>query len=55
MANERGFDRALPHVLIHEGGKVDHPKDPGGRTYKGITQRVFNAKRGKSNLPIRDF
>lgn len=54
MANERGFDRALPHVLIHEGGKVDHPKDPGGRTNKGITQRVYNAWRAKSNLPIRD-
>lgn len=54
MANERGFDRALPHVLIHEGGKVDHPKDPGGRTNKGITQRVYNAWRAKSNLPARD-
>lgn len=54
MANERGFDRALPHILVHEGGKVDHPKDPGGRTNKGITQRVYNAWRAKSNLPARD-
>lgn len=54
MANERGFDRALPHVLVHEGGKVDHPKDPGGRTNKGVTQRVYNAWRSKSNLPPRD-
>lgn len=54
MANERGFDRALPHVLIHEGGKVNHPKDPGGRTNKGVTQRVYNAWRSKSNLPARD-
>ena len=54
MAIERGFDRAIPHVLIHEGGKVDHPKDPGGRTNNGITQRVYNAWRSKSNLPPRD-
>ncbi|WP_108459215.1 glycoside hydrolase family 108 protein [Devosia naphthalenivorans] len=54
MSNLRGFDRALPHVLVHEGGKVDHPKDPGGRTNKGVTQRVYNAWRGKSHLPMRD-
>lgn len=54
MANERGFDRALPHILVHEGGKVEHPKDPGGRTNQGITQRVYNAWRAKSNLPARD-
>lgn len=54
MANERGFLRALPHILIHEGGKVDHPKDPGGRTNMGVTQRVYNAWRSKSNLPARD-
>ncbi len=25
------FGRALPLVLKHEGGYVDHPKDPGAR------------------------
>lgn len=34
---------ALKLILAHEGGKVDHPKDPGGRTNKGITQRVYTA------------
>jgi lysozyme family protein len=48
------FKEALARVLIHEGGKVDHPKDPGGRTNKGITQRVYNGWRTKSFLPIRD-
>jgi lysozyme family protein len=48
------FQQALAVVLVHEGGKVDHPKDPGGRTNKGITQRVYNAWRGKSNLPVKD-
>jgi lysozyme family protein len=26
---------------MHEGGPVDHPKDTGGRTNKGITQPVY--------------
>lgn len=37
-----------------EGGKVDHPKDPGGRTAYGVTQRVYNAYRRNRNLPVRD-
>jgi len=48
------FEEALKHILAHEGGKVDHPKDPGGRTNMGITQRVYNGWRSKSNLPPRD-
>ncbi len=48
------FQEALKHILVHEGGKVDHPKDPGGRTNMGITQRVYNGWRAKSNLPPRD-
>jgi lysozyme family protein len=48
------FKDALSRVLMHEGGRVDHPKDPGGRTNKGITQRVYSAWRQKSALPVRD-
>ena len=54
MATNGNFQEALKHVLVHEGGKVDHPKDPGGRTNMGITQRVYNGWRTKNNLPIRD-
>ena len=35
------FDECLKIVLKHEGGYVNHPKDPGGRTMLGVTQRVY--------------
>lgn len=37
------FMRAQPHVLAYEGKFSNHPSDPGGRTYEGITQRVWDA------------
>jgi len=40
--------------LVFEGGKVDHPRDPGGRTNMGVTQRVYNGFRKARNLPTRD-
>ena len=35
------FNAALQHVLKSEGGYVDHPKDPGGRTNLGVTARTW--------------
>lgn len=49
-----GFLASLPFVLRWEGGFVDHPKDPGGRTNKGVTQRVYDAWRRRQGLPVRD-
>lgn len=49
-----GFKRSMPHLLTHEGGKVDHPRDPGGRTNQGITQRVYNGYRLRREQPARD-
>ena len=35
------FSDALSVILRHEGGYVNHPRDPGGRTNLGVTQRVW--------------
>ena len=35
------FNRAIEVILKHEGGYVDHPDDPGGKTNFGISQRAF--------------
>ena len=35
------FDKAIPWVLEHEGGFVDHPSDPGGATNFGISLRFL--------------
>lgn len=48
------FAPSLALVLQHEGGKVDDPQDPGGRTAYGITQRVYDDWRGEQGLPVRD-
>lgn len=39
------FTAALAAVLVHEGGYVNHPADPGGATNRGVTQRVYDAYR----------
>lgn len=38
---KENWQSALEHVLKHEGGYVNHPADPGGRTNLGVTQRVW--------------
>lgn len=48
------FEASLPFVLRWEGGFVDHPNDPGGRTNKGVTQKVYDAWRKRQGLPARD-
>ncbi|HHB82048.1 MAG TPA: hypothetical protein ENK61_01120 [Devosia sp.] len=35
------FDYCLTQVLRHEGGYVDHPRDPGGATNFGITRKTL--------------
>lgn len=35
------FKTALHLILEHEGGYVNHPKDPGGETNYGISKRAY--------------
>ena len=35
------FDDCLKKLLVHEGGYVNHPEDPGGMTNLGVTARVW--------------
>ena len=35
------FDEAFEKLIGHEGGFVDHPRDPGGATKYGISQRSY--------------
>ncbi|GGO22307.1 glycoside hydrolase family 108 protein [Deinococcus humi] len=48
------FERAHEFTARWEGGLVDHPADPGGRTAYGVTQRVYTAWRTGQKLPARD-
>ncbi len=39
------FAACVAEVLRHEGGYVDHPRDPGGCTHRGITRRTLEGWR----------
>jgi lysozyme family protein len=38
---KENFESSLERLLAHEGGFVNHPKDPGGMTNLGVTKRVW--------------
>lgn len=44
------YKPSLSLVLAHEGGYVNHPKDPGGATNKGVTQGVYDSYRKVKGL-----
>ena len=44
---KHNWDEAIKHILKWEGGYVNHPSDPGGRTNLGVTQRVWEEWTGK--------
>jgi len=45
---------SLKFVLRWEGGFVDNPNDPGGRTNKGVTQKVYDQWRVRQGAPAQD-
>jgi len=47
------FPRAFDLLKVHEGGFSDHPRDPGGATMKGVTQRTYDAYRFRQKQPPR--
>lgn len=42
MTPASNFSRVIGFTLHEEGGNVDDPQDPGGRTSRGITQKVWD-------------
>jgi lysozyme family protein len=50
----QAFHVALPFILRWEGGFVDDPDDPGGRTNKGVTHTTYNAWRARQGLGPKD-
>jgi len=54
---QSNFPICLSHVLKHEGGYVDHPKDPGGATNKGITIGTLSKWLGRkaTKQEVRDI
>jgi Glycosyl hydrolase 108/Peptidase_C39 like family/Predicted Peptidoglycan domain len=48
------FQKALTFTLKWEGGKVDNPHDPGGRTNMGITQATYERYLRRQKRVIKD-
>lgn len=44
------IEQSMRYVLKHEGGFSNHPKDPGGATNYGVTQKVYDAYRQRKGL-----
>ena len=44
------FKKCLEIILHHEGGYVNHPKDPGGETNLGVTKRVYEEFGGTKDM-----
>lgn len=49
------FEEAFNLVLGSEGGFSDDPRDRGGRTNYGVTQKTYNSWRERNNLNSRDI
>ena len=47
---ENNWIKCLEAILHHEGGYVNHPKDPGGETNLGVTKRVYEDFGGTKDM-----
>ena len=46
---QSNWQKAFEQMLASEGGYVNHPSDPGGRTNLGVTQRVWEEWVGRES------
>ena len=53
MTQDR-FPRAFALLKVHEGGYSNHPRDPGGATMKGVTQRTYDGFRRRTGQGTKD-
>jgi lysozyme family protein len=44
---KENFDKSFEMMIKHEGGFVNHPRDPGGMTNLGVTKATWEAFTGK--------
>ena len=49
------YEKCLETILHHEGGYVNHPKDPGGETNMGVTKRVYEEWGGTKDMKDLTF
>lgn len=47
---QNNWIKCLETILHHEGGYVNHPKDPGGETNLGVTKRVYEEFGGTKDM-----
>ena len=47
---KHNWEKSLEVILHHEGGYVNHPKDPGGETNLGVTKRVYEEFGGTKDM-----
>jgi len=47
---KHNWHKSLEVILHHEGGYVNHPKDPGGETNMGVTKRVYEDFGGTKDM-----
>lgn len=50
---KRNREKVQGWIGLSEGGYVNHPRDPGGATDRGITQATYNAYLKRRGLPQR--
>ncbi len=50
MSKRKLFNAFFDRVIGHEGGYVNHPRDPGGETNWGVTKRTARANGYKDSM-----